>query len=216
MTPEQLKDARSYHESDVVYFRRGSKRQAIPKRAYLTVAAVNNDTLTLRAEYGRLVEFDPSRWKGLSVYTSETRTIAADDRLEWREPDNKRRIANHEYGTIRKLDSHNIEVQFDKGRKVSMPISDARKVDLGYASTSHVSQGSTVDRVILNINSSRSVDLVNIRQWYVGSSRPEFDALVYTDSVQGMRRAVARTQDKELALDVLENHQQSQSTAMRI
>jgi ATP-dependent exoDNAse (exonuclease V) alpha subunit len=165
--------------------------------------AVNDETLTLRAENGRLVEFDPTRWKGLSVYTSEMRTIAVGDRLEWREPDNKRRIANHEYGTIRKLDANNIEVKFDKSSKLSMPLSDARKVDLGYASTSHASQGSTVQRVVMNVDSTRHVDLVNIRQWYVGSSRPEDDIRVYTDSVQGMRRAVSRTQDKELALDVL-------------
>ena len=203
MTAEQLKDARSYHEGDVVYFRRGSQPQAIPKRAYLTVAAVKDDALTLRAENGRVVEFDPTRWKGLSVYTTETRTIAVGDRLEWREPDNRRRIANHEYATIRKLDSRNIEVQFDKDRKVSMPISDARKVDLGYASTSHASQGSTVQRVIMHVDSTRHVDLVNNRQWYVGVSRPELDARVYTDSVQGMRRAVSRSQDKELALDVI-------------
>jgi conjugative relaxase-like TrwC/TraI family protein len=203
MTPEQLQDARSYHEGDVVYFRRGSKHRGIPNHAYLTVAAVNDETLTLRAENGRLVEFDPTRWRGLSVYTSETRTIAVGDRLEWREPDNKRRIANHEYGTVCKLDDRNIEVKFDKGRKVSMPLADARKVDLGYASTSHASQGSTVQRVVMNVDSTRHVDLVNIRQWYVGSSRPEDDIRVYTDSVQGMRRAVSRTQDKELALDVL-------------
>jgi hypothetical protein len=219
MTPEQLKDARSYHEGDVIYFSRGSEQQAIPKRAYLTVAAVNDNTLTLRAENGRLLEFDPARWKGLSVYTSETRTIAVGDRLEWREPDNKRRIANHEYTTIYKIDAHNIEVRFDKGRKLSMPLSDARKIDLGYASTSHGSQGSTVQHVVMHVDSSRHVDLANIRQWYVGVSRPELDARVYTDSVQGMRRAVARKQEKELALDVVKQQprqSQTQSTGMRI
>jgi ATP-dependent exoDNAse (exonuclease V) alpha subunit len=217
MTPQQLQHARSYHDGDVIHFRRGSKAQAIPKNAYLTVAAVNDETLTLRAQNDRLVEFDPSRWKGLSVYTSETRTIAVGDRLEWREPDNKRRIANHEYATIRKLDHRNIEVQFDKGRRLSLPLADARKVDLGYASTSHASQGSTVQRVILNVDSTRHVDLVNIRQWYVGGSRAELDARVYTDSVQGMRRAVSRTQEKELALDVVQRQQShQQSTGMRI
>jgi conjugative relaxase-like TrwC/TraI family protein len=203
MTPEQLKDARSYHEGEIIYFSRGSEKQAIPKRAYLTVAAVNDDTLTLHAENGRLIQFDPTRWKGLSVYTSETRTIAVGDRLEWREPDNKRGIANHEYATIRKLGDHNIEVTFDKGRKLSMPLADARKVDLGYVSTSHASQGNTVQRVVMHVDSTRHVDLVNNRQWYVGVSRPELDARVYTDSVQGMRRAVSRSQDKELALDVI-------------
>ncbi len=214
MTPIQLQHARSYHEGDVVYFRRGSKAQEIPKRAYLTVAAVNDDNLTLRAENGRLVEFDPNRWKGISVYTTEDRTIAVGDRLQWREPDNQRRIANGKYATITTLDQHNIEVTFDNGRKLAMPLSAARKVDLGYCSTSHAAQGSTVHKAIMHIDSSRRAELVNLRQFYVSGTRPQWDLRIYTDSVQGMRRAVARTQEKELALDVVERPRQS--VGMRI
>jgi hypothetical protein len=44
-----------------------------------------------------------------------------------------------------------------------MPLADARKVDLGYASTSHAAQGATVDPVLVNIDSSRGAQLVNGR-----------------------------------------------------
>ena len=115
-----------------------------------------------------------------------------------------------------KLDTNNIEAKLDKnGRTLSMPLTDARKIDLGYASTSHAAQGSTVDRVIVNIDSRRGADLVNERQLYVSISRARADACVYTDSVQGMRRAVARTQEKELALEVVQQ-QRRQSTGMKI
>jgi len=217
LTPAQLQHARSYHEGDVLYFSRGSKRQGIPKRAYLTVDAVNDDALTLRAENGHRIEFNPTRLKGVQAYTTETRTIAVGDRLQWREPDNRRHIANGEYATILKLDANNIEVRLDQnGRTLSMPRADARKVDLGYASTSHAAQGSTADPVIINIDSARGIDLVNQRQLYVSLSRSRTEARIYTDSIQGMRRAVARTQDKELALDVVPQQRQQQSTAMRI
>src|SRR5215469_11279296 len=169
------------------------------------VECVGDDRLTLRAENGRLVSFDSSRWKGLSVYSTETRAIAVGDRLQWRKPDNRRRIANGEYATILKLDANNIGVKLDKnGRTLSMPLAEARKVDLGYASTSHAARGSTVDRVIVNIDSHRSPELVNQRQCYVSLSRARLDARIYTDDLERMRRAVARTQEKELALDVVE------------
>jgi len=216
LTDAQKQHARSYHEDDVIYFRRGSKAQQIPKRSYFTVAAVHDENLTLRAGNGRLISFDPSRWKGLDVYTAETRTIAVGDRLQWREPDNKRRIANGRTATILSLDRHNIEVGFEGGRKVSMPLSEARKVDLGYCFTSHKSQGSTVQKVIINIDSSRQAELVNDRQFYVSATRPEWDARIYTDSVQGMRRAVARTQEKTLALDAVAQERRQQPAAMRI
>ena len=177
---------------------------------------MHDENLTLRSESGRLISFDPSRWKGLDVYTAETRTIAVGDRLQWREPDNKRGIANGRSATILGLDQHNIEVRFEGGRKVSMPLSEARKVDLGYCFTSHKSQGSTVQKVIINIDSSRHAELVNDRQFYVSATRPEWDARIYTDSVQGMRRAVARTQEKTLALDAIKQEQRQQSTAMRM
>jgi conjugative relaxase-like TrwC/TraI family protein len=216
MTDPQLQHARSYHEGEVIYFRRGSKAQQIPKQAYLTVAAVNDESLTLRAENGRLIQFDPSRWKGLSVYTTEERTIAIGDRLQWRERDAQRHIANGRYAIVTALDQRNIGVRFDNGREVSMPLREARKIDLGYCSTSHKAQGSTVTKAILNIDSSRRAELVNMRQFYVGESRPERELRIYTDTVQGMRRAIARTQDKELALDVVEKFEQRQSAGMRI
>ena len=171
--------------------------------------------MTLHAENGRRLEFDPSTIKGIQVYTGENRTIAVGDRLQWREPDNKRRIANGQYGTITRLDQREIEVQFDTGRKLSMPLSDARKVDLGYASTSHASQGGTFDRAVLNIDSSRSPELVNDRSWYVGISRARLDVRVYTDDVEHMRRAVSRTQEKELALDVV-TQRPTRGVSMRI
>jgi hypothetical protein len=145
------------------------------------------------------IEFDPSTLKRMQAYTTEGRTISVGDRLQWREPDNDRRIASGQYATI--TISRQVEVRLDKGRTLSMPLSEARKVDLGYASTSHASRGSTVDRVIINVDSSRSPDLVNQRQFYVGLSRPRLDAKIYTDDIERMRRAVAREQDKRLALE---------------
>jgi hypothetical protein len=52
-----------------------------------------------------------------------------------------------------------------------MTLADTRKVDLGYASTSHAAQGATVDRVLVNIDSSRGPQLVNDRMCYVAISR---------------------------------------------
>jgi hypothetical protein len=215
MTSAQLQHPRSYADGDVIQFTRGSKRQRIPK-GYLTVAAVHDDRLTLQAENGRLIEFDPSRWKGMRAYSTETRTIAVGDRLQWREPDNIRRVANGEYAKVTKLDRHHIEVTLDKGRKLSMPLSEARKIDLGYASTSHAAQGSTVDRVLVNIDSHRSPDLVNDRQFYVSLSRARLDARIYTNNAPAMRRAVSREQTKELALDVVQKQKPRQSVGMRM
>jgi hypothetical protein len=137
LTPAQLQHPLSYHESDVIYFVRGSKAHNIPKQAYLTVVGVREDSLTLRLANGREIEFDPARWKGLRVYTSESRTIAVGDRIEWREPDNRHRIANHDFAVIKNLTDDKLEVVFDGRRRLMLPLEQARHIDLGYATTSH-------------------------------------------------------------------------------
>jgi ATP-dependent exoDNAse (exonuclease V) alpha subunit len=205
LTPAQLQDPHSHNEGNVLYFRRGSKRLQIPKGGYLTVAEVNDDTLILTDENGRRVDFDPNTIKGIQAYTTEARTIAVGDRLKWCVPDNKRRIANGEYATVTKLDQNQMQVHLDgRDRKLSIPLAEARKVDLGYASTSHSAQSATVDRVLVNIDSSRSAHLVNDRMYYVAISRARLDARIYTDDEQRLRQAVARSPEKQLALDVVE------------
>ena len=79
----------------------------------------------------------------------------------------------------------------------------APHADHRYASTSHAAQGTTVDRVIVNVDPLRSAQLVNRRQFYVSISRSRHDARIYTDDTEALRRAVAREPRKEIALDAV-------------
>jgi hypothetical protein len=62
----------------------------------------------------------------------------------------------------------------------------------------------------------RSAQLVNRRQFYVSIPRARHDARVYTDDAEALRRAVARSQEKELALDVTHQHRPQTTISMRI
>ena len=64
LTPAQLQHPLSYHEGDVIYFVRGSKAHSIPKRAYLRVAGVSEDSLTLQFANGREISSTPRAGKG--------------------------------------------------------------------------------------------------------------------------------------------------------
>ena len=76
-----------------------------------------------------------------------------------------------------------------------------RHIDYGYASTSHSSQGATVDRVIVNIDTMRSAELVNRKQFYVSISRARHGISVYTDDRERLRRVVSRSREKCTALE---------------
>ncbi|MGA9723108.1 MAG: ATP-binding domain-containing protein, partial [Candidatus Binatus sp.] len=74
--------------------------------------------------------------------------------------------------------------------------------DYGYASTSHSSQGATVDRVVVNIDTLRSIELVNRKQFYVSISRARDRVSIYTDDREALRHAVNRNREKSVALEL--------------
>ena len=83
------------------------------------------------------------------------------------------------------------------------PVSALRHVDYGYTVTSFSSQGSTVDKVIVNEDSMRGAHLVNREQLYVSGSRARFDIRIYTDDAETLRHSVGRDPKKEIALDAV-------------
>ncbi len=205
LTPAQLRYAQNYQEGEVIHFNRAHKKQGIAKDSYLTVAAVKwaGNSLTLRTGEGRQHELRPAKWKGVQVYTWEHRELAIGDRLQFRIHDKRHKVANGEFATVIELGAAQAKLRFDNQRELSVNLSQLRHVDHGYASTSHAAQGATVDRVIVNVDSMRSAQLVNRKQFYVSISRARQDARVYTDDAQALRRAVGRDQRKEVALEVV-------------
>ncbi len=212
LTPAQLHYARNYQEGKVIHFNRAHNKQGIARDSYLTVEAVNRagNSFTLRTGDGRQLEISPAKWKGVQVYAWERREVATGDRLQFRIHDKKHKVANGEFATVIELGAAQAKLRFDHQRELSVNLSQLRHVDHGYASTSHAAQGATVDRVIVNVDSMRSAQLVNRKQFYVSISHARQDARVYTDDAQALRRAIGRDPRKELALEAVKTQQTQQ------
>jgi ATP-dependent exoDNAse (exonuclease V) alpha subunit len=206
LTPAQLRYARYYQEGEVIHFERARKKQGIDKDSYLTITAVNRagNSLTLRAGDGLQLKVSPAKWKSVQAYAWEHGELAIDDHLQFRIHDKKNKVANGEFATIIDLGSDQAKLRFDNKRELSVNLSELRHVDYGYASTSHAAQGATVDRVIVNVDSMRSAQLVNQKQFYMSISRARQEARIYTDDAQVLRRTVGRDQGKEVALEVVQ------------
>src|SRR5260370_25185001 len=99
-------------------------------------------------------------------------------------------------------------VKLDGGREVSFETDHFRHSEHGYAVTSHSSQGTTVDRVLINADTSESRVLLNDRMGYVAVSRAREDAIIYTNSTEELRGAMDRRVDKEMAVEAV--HQSDQ------
>ena len=202
LTAAQRRHAQSYEIGDVV--------------RYVAAAAVTGSARHLRASRGdrhgsqtnhrahrrrsssRIL---PARLTGVDVFREERRVIARGERIQFRAPDRALGVANGEFATVVAIDDRKAALRMDDGREVKAAVTRLRHIDYGYASTSHSSQGATVDRVIVNVDTTRSAELVNRKQFYVSISRARHGVTIYTDDSAALRHAVGRTREKSIALE---------------
>jgi ATP-dependent exoDNAse (exonuclease V) alpha subunit len=206
LTRAQKEHAGNYQASDVVYYSRGSKAHGIAARSYVYVESSHHERnqVTVRTEDGRQATYSPSRLRGVEVFKEEQREFAQGDRIQFKAIDRDRKIANGALGTIAQLaPDGRAHIKMDDGQEFSAAIRTLRHIEYGYATTSHSSQGATVDTVLVNVNTQRSAHLVNQKQFYVSISRARYDAQIYTNDTKALDQAVSRDRQKSSALEAV-------------
>jgi len=195
--------AYNYEEGDVLRFTRGSKQLNLAKGDYARVETIDrvSNSLTLSTENGRTVTYNPVRLFGVEVFREERRIFARGDRIQFRAPDRAIGIANGEFASITALDNRRVALRLDSGKELTVARNRLRHIDHGYASTSHSAQGATVERVIVNVDTQLSAELVNRKQFYVSISRARNSLAIYTDDQNQLARAVSRSREKSTALE---------------
>ena len=193
-----------YQEGDVIRFTRGSKHQLIPKDSYANVRTIDRESnlVVVQTGDGRRVEYNPSRLFGVEVFREEQRLFARGDRIQFRAAEKALGIANGEFATINTIDGRRAGLRLDNGRQLSAALDRLRHIDHGYASTSHSAQGVTVDRVIVDVDTRLSAELVNRKQFYVSISRARNSLAIYTNDRRGLGHIVNRSREKSMALEL--------------
>lgn len=230
LTQAQKTEVRAYQAGDLLTFQRGSKVYGVDQGMTGRVTGVDLEKRTVQVELagGRQVEFAPARFRGAEVHQVETRRFAVGDRIQYREaqkPEGSRiqgqgfRIANGDTGIIRELDRETgrarVELEATR-RSVHLDLGRVQPVDHAYAITSHASQGRTVDRALVVVDTGQSRELVNRQQFYVSISRARLDARVYTSSRDGLAAAVSRDAGKSSALALLKGQGRHKEQEVRI
>jgi len=206
LTSEDKGVADSYNVGDSVRYLRGSAALGLEAKSYATVIASDRETnsITVKRADGRTVTYDPARLKGVTVYQPEMKSFAPGDRVQFTAPWRDKAISNRDIGTVSYIDHQgNIRVTLDGStRTVGWNLNQNKHLDYAYAMTSHSSQGATVDRVLVQIDTadSRPRALVNDTLAYVALSRPRFAADVFTDSEIDLGKALSRHNENATAL----------------
>jgi conjugative relaxase-like TrwC/TraI family protein len=195
----------TYRVGDTIRFLRDNRHLGVQAKSYAEV--IDSDTsqnrLTIRTQDGRILTYDPQNASGVSVYEKKLQSYAIGDRIQITANSTNLGVSTRDIGTITKLDSHgNIKVQLDKGRSVRWNLAEHRHIDHAYAMTSYSAQGTTVDRVLLQIDTSdyRLSGLINKTLAYVGASRAQYDIQIFADDASRLERSLRRENERAKAL----------------
>lgn len=132
------------------------------------------------------------------------RNFAPGDKILFFQNDRNLGVMNGQAGKILTVEENRIVVE-SSGRQI---IFDPRKynhIDHGYAMTTHKAQGITVDRVIINIDSSQK-KLNSRNSYYVDISRARHKISIYTDSKEKLGEQVGKWEKKITSNDFVQKN----------
>jgi conjugative relaxase-like TrwC/TraI family protein len=196
--------AARYVPGDWLRYSRGSRSMGINAGDYRQVVDADsaNNRLTVAAQDGKEITYDPRRLSGVNIYQEAERPFAQGDRIQFTAPDRTLGVANRELGTVERIVASRIDVRLENGRNIQLDTEQNRHFDHGYAVTSHSAQGLTSDRVLINVDSHAHPDLLNSRFAYVAVSRARHDARIFTDDASRLDALLGRDMTKTSALEM--------------
>ena len=85
---------------------------------------------------------------------------------------------------------------------MDLKLGNHRHLDYGYAVTSHSSQGTTADRVLVHVGTENAHErLINSRLAYVAVSRGRYDPQIYTNDATSLGDELSRKVSHTAALE---------------
>ena len=205
MTGAERSWASRYEINDVIRYARGSKSVGIEAGEYGTVVGINSasNMLTVEKSTGELVNYDPRRLVGVSVYREVAHEFSAGDRIQFTAPDKSLGVANRDLAVIESIaPDGRISARLDNNRQIDFDPVEHRHFDHGYAVTSHSAQGLTAERVLVNADTGVHPDLLNSRFGYVAISRASHEATLFTDDMTKLNPQLSADVSKTSALEV--------------
>ncbi|MBI1349443.1 relaxase domain-containing protein [bacterium] len=202
-TTAERSDTARYESGLVVQFLQNAK--GFQRGERVVVQETNQQTVFVE-QRGETVALPLHAAKAFQVYRTEPLSLATGDRIQITQngtSQDGKRLNNGAHYDIAGF-TRSGDIRLTNGWVLDR---EYGHLSFGYTSTSHASQGKTVDRVLV-AQSSTSLAASSLEQFYVSCSRGRESVHIYTDDKQALREAV---QDSTQRLSATELLQQSPS-----
>ncbi|EKL9959874.1 relaxase domain-containing protein [Vibrio parahaemolyticus] len=187
----------SYQNGQIVRFARSFKREGIKQGLYYEVVGRESHDILLkkfgRNEQSEPIRFSPERYaaKNIQLFNLTKSGLAVGEKIVWRDNDKTSGRLNNDTATVEKIESTNVTFRLSNGKLSEFDMSTMANShwDYGYAMTVHAAQGKTAQNVFVHAEANRDA-LLNTEQFYVQISRAKGRVYLYTNSKEGLIRAV--------------------------
>src|SRR5690606_30047194 len=204
MTEAERQDARNYKIGQVVHF--GQNVKGFKRGTKWTVESVlNNEVIINNQSHGHKIlplhearHFDVFKTKEIGLSTGDALRITRNGfDIHGKRLNNGQQLVMSGLGDNGTMQLKNV----DSGILYDLP-NDYGHIAHNYCTTSHASQGKTVDEVFIYQPSSTFV-ASNLKQFYVSVSRGRDMAHIYTDNIVELLRVASESGDRLSALELL-------------
>lgn len=164
------------------------------RESTIVLTASNKDRISLndkiRTELVRSgVLQDGQAFKVQSGKIEVTHNFLVGEKIMFFQNNHKIGVKNGQVGKIAKIDGDNLTVE-SGGKNIKLNVNKYNYFDHGYTMTTHKAQGITVDRAIINIDSSQK-QMNSRNAFYVDISRARHKVNIFTDSKENISNQVS-------------------------
>jgi ATP-dependent exoDNAse (exonuclease V) alpha subunit len=200
LTAAQKLDLRHYPAGSVVVFNRDFRNCTRGEQAKVIGLTARHLVVEVA---GKIRQVPHNYLDKITVCLPHVLDLCAGDRLQLKansSTSDGKKITNGEIVSVAKISATGA-IRFKDGRVLPPHY---RQFQRGHAVTSYGSQGKTVDHVLFSDSAIRAA--TNAQQWYVTISRGRRSIQIFTPDKEQLRHAIARSGDRELALDLISQH----------
>jgi hypothetical protein len=200
-TEAERKDPMNYQPGDVVRFHQNAKGGFAKGEAARVIGRDDKGRVLVERTNKKSVALPLDSARHFDVYERRDLPLAAGDRIRIAQngtaADGKGRLVNGALHTVARFDRGG-NIVLDNGHTVPKNYGHLAH---GYCTTSHASQGKTVDRVFVACG-PESFAAASKEQFYVSVSRARESATVYCTDKQELQEAVSRSSTRVSATEL--------------
>lgn len=199
-TAAELTAVRTYKPGQYIEFVREPKNKQFSKGESYVIDQVDDRFIYVTDNTGKAQAINPKQ-QALNLYDKDKIELSHNDIIRVMQGEKEKDITTGDILKVIKATEKQIIGEDNKGNQHSFDSGKPLHLDHAYAMTVHSSQGLTVDRVIVNMDTKSRT--TNKDVFYVAVSRARHEAYIYTDDNQQLPSAIRRESHKYNAHELM-------------